>query len=319
MRFGPPPVDLATAQEQLLRGVRAVDTPTAPSAWRVEVPRRDHARAGASGWADALQVAALHEVRERGLGLTGVLTVEVVPVDDLLRGRVRVTSSDGPPRLVPAPDPGVPGRPRLVLPAGGDAPVGSYESAGLQRELLLPAGTTLLGRAEGAGVHLDAAGVVARHAELVVAPDGTQVEVRDLGSAAGTRVDGVPRSRWPLTDGSRLQLGEALLVLRVDPLPTEGRQGGGPEPDDVHGDEEQGSTTGTPVGPGPVAAGVRRTPNALWLAVALILAGVVLVGLAVALLDGSATAAVGCLVAGVVLGTAGLAQAYRGRIFEDVS
>ena len=318
-----PPVGLQQLCDELVAHVRSAPDGAAPNAWRIEVPRRDlRARADESGgWPDALRDAVVETARDRGKAVAGVVTVDLVPVDHLRRGQARVTGSVAPgrPDLVPVDDaPRVPGSPRLVLPAGGDAPHGSWEGAGLQRELLLPAGRLVVGTSPDAHVHLEGVGLVGRHAELHVAADGTAVSVRDLGSSAGTRVDGVPRAEHPLTDGSRLQLGEAVAVLRIDPLPHPGRQGGGPEPEAVDGEEDGGATSGTPVGPDTVAGGVHRTPNALWVAVVLMVAGAVLVGLAVALLDLGGTPSLACLVAGVVLGLAGVVQAYRRRIFDAV-
>ncbi len=116
----------------------------------------------------------------------------------------------------------LPGRPRLAPVHAGSLPHG----AAVLTEVLLPAGSLVVGRADDADVRLDDPTVSPRHALLEVDPDGA-VRVRDLGALNGLTVDGVPVAEAQLHDGNRLDLGEAQLVFRCDPSDDDGgRQGG---------------------------------------------------------------------------------------------
>ncbi len=318
------------ALRDALRDAVSADASSPPAnAWIIEL--REHDLRGAEreveSWLPALEAEALALVTEAARPMPGVVTVEVAGTSHLHRGQVRVRGEarSGSPSPAPVAR-GVPGSPRLELPAGGTAAPGSMAADGLVREVGLPAGRSVLGSAADVDIRLDVAEVVAHHAELQVAPDGTSVMLRDLGTGVGTLVDGVRRDTASLYDGARLQLGEATLVLRVDAVADRGRQGGGPEAggrseQDLAADPERSAdrTSGSPLGVGPFMDGVRHTPTPLWIAVLLIILGAVLVGLAVALLDGPRVAAVACGIAGLVIGATGCVLAWRHRIFQDVT
>ena len=74
-------------------------------------------------------------------------------------------------------------------------------------------GTTVLGRSAEADVRLADTGVSRHHAELRVL-DG-RVELHDLGSTNGTRVNGRRVAAVTLTDGDVLTLGTTDLVFRA--------------------------------------------------------------------------------------------------------
>ncbi|MDQ1347540.1 MAG: hypothetical protein QG573_912, partial [Acidobacteriota bacterium] len=78
----------------------------------------------------------------------------------------------------------------------------------------LPAGESVIGRSRACIVQIAETTVSRQHAIFVVEPG--KVRLRDLGSSNGTfvngeRVDG----EIPLTDGDRVVVGEAELVLRM--------------------------------------------------------------------------------------------------------
>jgi pSer/pThr/pTyr-binding forkhead associated (FHA) protein/uncharacterized RDD family membrane protein YckC len=78
----------------------------------------------------------------------------------------------------------------------------------------LPNGESVIGRSRACAVQIAETTVSRQHAIFVVEPG--KVKLRDLGSSNGTfvngqRVDG----EMPLTDGDRVVVGEAELVLRV--------------------------------------------------------------------------------------------------------
>lgn len=152
----------------------------------------------------------------------GDLEPELAPTRPVQEGR---TSSVRPVLSARAAAPsGLPGRPRLAAVHGGTLPHAAV--AAEPGELPLASGQLVVGRAPDADVRLDDPTVSPRHAVLSVAPDGS-VQVRDLGTVNGVRVDGVPVVQAQLNDGNRLDLGEVQLVFRCDPAVDDGgRQGG---------------------------------------------------------------------------------------------
>lgn len=80
----------------------------------------------------------------------------------------------------------------------------------------------VVGRGSEADIRINDPGVSRRHAEfLVTTPVGAagagpvQVEVHDMGSTNGIRVDGQKVARASLREGSRVQIGHTSLVLRL--------------------------------------------------------------------------------------------------------
>lgn len=81
----------------------------------------------------------------------------------------------------------------------------------------------VVGRGTEADIRINDPGVSRRHAEfLVTTPIGAapgagpvQVEVHDMGSTNGIRVDGQKVARATLREGSRVQVGHTSLVLRL--------------------------------------------------------------------------------------------------------
>ncbi len=74
----------------------------------------------------------------------------------------------------------------------------------------LPEGRSTIGRSAAASLQIDGPGMSRLHAELLV--DGSQVLLRDLGSANGSFVQDVRLAgARPLRDGDRVRLGSVLL------------------------------------------------------------------------------------------------------------
>lgn len=105
--------------------------------------------------------------------------------------------------------PGVSGPPRaeLVLLKG--------RHAGTHR--VLEGDLVLFGRAQGCDFRLTADGIAARHCLLARTPAGWQV--RDLGSATGTFVDGNRVAAASLTDGARLAIGPVEFQVHLPAVP----------------------------------------------------------------------------------------------------
>jgi hypothetical protein len=84
---------------------------------------------------------------------------------------------------------------------------------------LVPPGL-VVGRGSEADIRINDPGVSRRHAQFLITtgPQGsTEIEVHDMGSTNGIRVDGQKVARSRLRDGSRVQVGHTSLVLRLRP------------------------------------------------------------------------------------------------------
>ena len=138
----------------------------------------------------------------------GPIRIAFEPADDLTTGRFRVRSQA---------EAEVTGqrarrsnqRTRAVLEVNGS------------QHALQPPGL-VVGRGSEADIRINDPGVSRRHAEfLVTTPVGAagagpvQVEVHDMGSTNGIRVDGQKVARASLREGSRVQVGHTSLVLRL--------------------------------------------------------------------------------------------------------
>src|SRR5213075_2932176 len=119
----------------------------------------------------------------------------------------RAAAGDGPSNALP-------GRPRLVLAAGGKAPQGSPEARGEEQVLHLTHSVTVIGRAAEADLRINDPGVSRRHAEIRL-ESGRFVAV-DLGSTNGVRVNEVAVTRRELRPGDRIELGSTTLVFQRD-------------------------------------------------------------------------------------------------------
>ena len=84
------------------------------------------------------------------------------------------------------------------------------------REIALPPGEHILGRATDAAVFVDDVGVSRHHARIVVSGAGATLE--DLDSKNGTMLDGrATEGRCMLADGAAIVLGSTSLRFRVVP------------------------------------------------------------------------------------------------------
>ena len=104
-------------------------------------------------------------------------------------------------------------------------PHGSPAARGIEQEVELPVGRTVVGRGVEADLRLTDPTVSPVHVEVLVQPDG-QVLMRDLETENGIRVDGWTVLESPLVDSNRVQLGDAVLLFQQDLPRAEGREGG---------------------------------------------------------------------------------------------
>jgi predicted component of type VI protein secretion system len=128
-------------------------------------------------------------------------------------------------------DPNGGGRPRLVFAFGGSAPEGSE-----QREFDLLPGVTVIGSAPDADLQLD--GLEGHHAEIRLGEGDEYVWV-DLGTAAGSRVDGAPMGSQGLHTGDRIEIGDYTLTYAREEFADHGRPDGGREGGEFSGHPAQ--------------------------------------------------------------------------------
>ena len=116
-------------------------------------------------------------------------------------------------------DPHGGGHPRLIFALGGDAQANAE-----QREFELLPGVTVIG--SGADADLRLAGLDARHAEVRRDAANEYIYV-DLGTSAGSRVDGQPAGEQTLHTGDRIELGHWTLSFFREEFADRGRPYGG--------------------------------------------------------------------------------------------
>lgn len=141
----------------------------------------------------------------QGYVFPGPIRISFEEADDLTTGRFRVRSEAQ--AKVTGKDRTSPTTTRAVVEVNGT------------EHPLVPPGM-VVGRGSDADLRIDDPGVSRRHAEfLVSAPrlhkNKIEIEVRDLGSTNGIRVDGQKVARAELHDGSRVQIGRTSLVVRL--------------------------------------------------------------------------------------------------------
>jgi hypothetical protein len=200
----------------------------APNAWSVHLSARDAGKRAADlpSWSAALADQLVAEHERLGLPTSGLVTVSFAQSADVRPGEFRVSAGivAGAPAVVQRPSL-LPGRPRLTLAAGGTARHGTPRAAGIDREVILRAGTFVVGRDREADLRLEDPTVSPRHVTLQVTED--RVRLQDLGSLNGTLVDGVPSVAVDLVDGNRIQIGETTLVFKRDDTEDDGGREGG--------------------------------------------------------------------------------------------
>jgi hypothetical protein len=116
-------------------------------------------------------------------------------------------------------DPRGGGHPRLIFALGGDAPADS-----VQREFELLPGVTVIGSGADADLRLD--GLGEHHAEVRRDEFDEYIYV-DLGTSAGSRVDGRLVSSKALHTGDRIELGAWTLSYYREEYADHGRPFGG--------------------------------------------------------------------------------------------
>lgn len=241
------PVEIASALQRELDDRAAIvnkGSTLVPNHFVVELSRHDFDRL--SVYAKTLSEELAEVVREHSTEqryqLRGDVVVAFEEADDLDIGVHRIRSSvvasvksvpqpQAPPAPAPVrapasagpvpaavPVPAAPAaRPRAAHAAAhtekvavARAPLPYLEVNGANHPLTRP--VTVLGRGTQVDLRVDDAGVSRRHAEIQL---GDSPMLVDLGSTNGTTLDGAPIGRVELVNGSRIGMGDTVLVFRI--------------------------------------------------------------------------------------------------------
>ena len=207
------PVEVAAAltrEAQDKKTIVAAGRILVPNSYTVELGRSDAERLKEYDEPLRAELAAMvaEAAQEQGWSFVGPVEVRFEEVDSLDTGTFRVRSAAvaGEVALAPAPKLG---------PTVTAARSRHFLEHGHRRVPLN--GTTVVGRGGEADLQIVDTGVSRLHAELRVVPDprGERVELHDLGSTNGTRVNGQRVQAATLTDGDRISVGTSELVYRL--------------------------------------------------------------------------------------------------------
>ncbi|WP_370617056.1 FhaA domain-containing protein [Mumia qirimensis] len=205
------PVEIAAAlQRELDSGAQILsrDRVLVPNDFTVELAETDYERLAPYGGTLSGELSELvHEhVAEQHYTLAGPLKMEFVHQPDLTTGRFRIRSRAS---AAVTPAAGV----RMTDTAVAKAPL-VLEVNGVRHPVEPPG--VVIGRGTEAQLRINDPGVSRRHAQvrLIVEGAGVRVAIEDLGSTNGIVVDGRRVTHAVLADGSRIQLGNTLIVVR---------------------------------------------------------------------------------------------------------
>ncbi len=208
------PVEVAAAltrEAEAKKAIVAAGRVLVPNAYTVELGRSDAERLKEYDAPLRKELADMvsESAQEQGWSFVGPVEVTFEEVDGLSTGAFRVRSA-----VVAAVAGTLAAKPAAPLPAARPDPevaaAPAYLMEGGRRVAL--AQTTVLGRGAEANVQLPDTGVSRKHAELRLV-DG-QVELHDLGSTNGTRVNGQRVTAVTLHDGDRVLVGSTELIFR---------------------------------------------------------------------------------------------------------
>lgn len=206
------PVEVAAAltrEAEAKKAIVAAGRVLVPNAYTVELGRSDAERLKEYDAPLRKELADMvaESAQEQGWSFVGPVEVTFQEMDGLATGAFRVRSA-----VVAGAVAVGPVTPQL---AGRSAPEAGTEPAYLSEggRTIALAQTTVLGRGAEADVQLPDTGVSRRHAELRQV-DG-QVELHDLASTNGTRVNGQRITAVTLHDGDRILVGSTELVFRA--------------------------------------------------------------------------------------------------------
>jgi hypothetical protein len=204
------PVEIASHLERELDAHAAIVSrgrTVAPNAFHVELSPNDYQRLATMGVSLAAEFAGVIEqhAQQQRYAFTGPVHVELERHDDLDTGLFRIRAE------VAA---------TVSTPAGPEPTRAAVEQAaafldvrGHRQPIVAPG--ILIGRSPECDLRIDDPGVSRRHAELRVtySHEGMHIEVVDLGSTNGTRVNGQRVDSAYLVDGSTITIGNTTMTV----------------------------------------------------------------------------------------------------------
>jgi hypothetical protein len=210
------PVEIAAAlQREVDNSAQALsrDRMLAANVFVVELSASDYDRLAPFGDTLAAELGRLVEehVGEQRYTLTGPLEIGFAAADDLGTGRFRVRSNTS----------------AAVTPVAGERMTETairtsdvvIEVNGMRHPLSPPG--VVIGRGSEADLRINDPGISRKHAQLAVTVGGggpgggTEVTVHDLGSTNGVILNGQRVSDGQVRDGSHIQLGNTVIVVRI--------------------------------------------------------------------------------------------------------
>lgn len=179
-----------------------------PNDFTVALARADYDRLSPYGSTLSAELTQLvHEhINDQGYTPAGHITIDLVLDETLRTGRFHVRSRTN----------------ASVTPAAGQSMTDTavrkadviLEVNGVQHPLPPPG--VVIGRGSEADLRIDDPGISRKHARIAVTEqNGIHISVEDLGSTNGVIVDGRRLAQSALGNGSRLQLGNTHLLLRM--------------------------------------------------------------------------------------------------------
>lgn len=207
------PVEIAAALQRELDNKAQIisrQRRMVPNAFHVELSASDLERmSGYTGTlADELRDQLKDHADNQGYVFPGPVKIDFQGTEELTTGRFRVLSK-AEAAVSGTTNAGHPGQPaRAVIEVNGT------------EHALVPPGL-VVGRGSEADIRINDPGVSRRHAQFLITtgtaagPSGLQIEVHDMGSTNGIRVDGQKVSRAVLRNGSRVQIGHTSMTLQI--------------------------------------------------------------------------------------------------------
>lgn len=206
------PVEIASALQRELDNQTQIVSRTrrlVPNVFHVELADPDMARLAPydSTLSGELREQLEEHADAQGYTFPGPIRIHFEADSELTTGRFRVRSEA---------EARVTGHDR---PAPARATTRAALEVNGTRHSLFPPGL-VVGRGSDADLRIDDPGVSRRHAEFVVTSSeggrDLRIEVHDMGSTNGIRVDGRKVARADLRDGSRVEVGRTSLVVRTE-------------------------------------------------------------------------------------------------------
>ena len=194
-KSGLQPVEITSALRRELDTKAAVvsrDRILVPNEFTVLLSRGDFDRMHSMGEAliDELTQLVQKHASAQGYAFAGGISIRLSPSDNLSQGMIEVNSVN-------------------VKGTVSWTPVLDIDG----RRYPLTKSRTIIGRGSEADITVNDTGTSRKHVEILW--DGTRGQVNDLGSTNGSKLNGQPVGKAPLTPDSVIEIGRTRIVFRV--------------------------------------------------------------------------------------------------------